>query len=315
MTKRNRSARSTGFPLLKLFVTYAKDHKSEASVHTYRAAIRELLRFLGIDPRRRHQAEAALRDLDTTAALGYKNWSRERPGLKCVGDGKRAAATTNLRLVVLKRFYRLAQAQGLSRLNPFESISRIRGPIKRPTNAFPKDKVRDIVEGCTVLKRRALLAALIAGALRKSEAAKLTLGDVGESDGIVFLVLRATKNGDNAVQPIAPWAARHVLAWRDERRKAGASDADFLFVRRRHEPMSKGSILEACKRACKRVGLDPRLYCAHSCRATGVTMALLQGIDRKKVKDYGRFKSYEMVDRYDKRATPLSEHAGLELKL
>jgi integrase len=287
-------------------------HKNQ---RPYNAALHDLEAFL-----RCADGARALISLDATAALRYKAWSQRRRGARRDAVDYRASGTTNQRLLIFRKFFRIAQAAGVARVNPFEGVTLLRAAPKRPTRALPPGVLPELILGAPELSARALLSALVGGGLRRSEAAKLTLDDVQEVDGVTALRLRATKNGTSPLQPLPSWAAEAVLAWRDERAAAGALPRSPLFVSHfgagaNLAPISHSTINRIVKRACARVGLDESKFAAHSLRATGVTELLRQGVDPHEVQEFGRFATLDMCYRYDKRRRSLAEHAGLKLKL
>lgn len=306
-----------GDPVLVLWASYVKNHRN---VIPYISTQNDIARFSGADLESPLEFSDALKGMSAAAALDYIAWSRRQRGSQGCRVDYRSVATINQRVSILKAFYRLAVADGILPRNPFERIRPLHGKPKRPTKAIPIEKLRSVIDAAACPCERALLSALIGGALRRSEAEKLRIEDVTDHDGITALILRATKNGDNEVQPLAPWAAEAVLAWRDIREAAGAAPRDPLFASRYGKgagvaSMNGQTICRIVQRVCRRAGIGDPGIGAHSCRASGVTALLTAGVDRKKVKTFGRFHSYHMLDVYDKRAEPLSEHAGLLLKL
>lgn len=303
-------------PLLILWRTYLNDHVNKQA---YRSTLKDFAAFLGIADDEAMVIDA-LFSIDVETALRYREWSRRQRGQKKGCVDYRSAATTNQRLGILKCFMRLAMADGLITRNPFERVKLLPKNYKRPTKALPAGSIRPMLDACEGLFERALIAALIGGALRRSEAQKLRLCDIVTVDGVTVLKLRATKNGTDPAQPLADWAAVPVLELIADRILAGAMAHSPLFVSRYgackdEAPVDGKTIYRIVKRVCERAGIDATGIGAHSCRATAVTALLSQEIDRKAVKDFGRFATYTMLDVYDKRARPLSEHAGLKLKI
>lgn len=328
-------------PLLELWGTYVLDHKNPRPYH---AALRDLAAFRGCSP------DEALLGLGAADALRYKAWSAAQPavpirrrrknaapaapagcppGKLTSGPGRdltprridrRAANTTNQRLLIFKKFFRIALAGGVARINPFEGVSLVRGDLKRPTQAFDMGAASEMLRTAGSSFERALLAALIGGALRRSEASRLLVNDVTESQGVPVLRLCRTKNGKDKLQPLSGWAAAAVIEWRDELLRRGAENCSPLFPSHygkwaARAPIAPKTVNLFVKRACARVGLDPRKFGAHSCRAAAVTALLQNRVDPRDVQEFGRFATLEMLFRYDKRARPLWNHAGLKLDL
>ncbi|NDC37340.1 MAG: hypothetical protein EBZ48_04735, partial [Proteobacteria bacterium] len=168
------------------------------------------------------------------------------------------------------------------------------------------------------VRDRALLAALFGGALRRSEAATLRLGDVRKSNaGTIYLYLRATKAKRDAEQALPKWAAAAVIAWVKQRATDGAGSGDFLFVgytgragkTPTPEPISASGVYKLFKLYCQRAGAGPYVT-PHSARATAITRLLESGIAHREVQQFSRHASIQMVELYDKRRLGVEKNPG-----
>lgn len=328
--------------------------RSPNTQETYLGIVREWCLFLGAEAGSPTAARkvAGARDLD---AIAYRRWLEQRPGERPRAERRESSsrevavssrprrtvkkeglestlsnATIAKKFAALRRIYRMLIASGLARENPFDT-DRVPPPPKesgrkRPTEMVDFKVVKRIValpdpaepKG---LRDRAILAALFGGGLRRSEAARLRVGDVRQSPaGTLYLYLRSTKAKRDAQQALPGWAAAAVKALLTRRTQEGAGPADYLFIgytgrggrAPSTEPVSPSGIYKLFKHYC-RLGGAGRFCTPHSARATAITRLLAAGIPHRQVQEFSRHSSIQMVELYDKRRLGVDENPGKDL--
>jgi integrase len=333
---------------LWLRITAFLSARSPNTQDTYRGVISEWCQFLkgAVGTAAGAQAILGATDLDATR---YREWLFSRPGERPryaaaaasssrntkKADGLHTTltnSTVSKKLAILRRLYRMLVASGaVANGNPFDS-DRLPPParesgMKRPTEMIPFELVTSILSAPNTgtakgLRDKALLAVLFGGALRRSEAANLRLGDVRTSRaGTTYLYLRATKAKQDAEQALPRWAAEPVLALVKDRLSRGAGSGDFLFVgftgkagkTATTTPVSASGIYRTFKQHCESAGAGPYVT-PHSARATAITRLLESGIAHREVQQFSRHASIQMVELYDKRRVGVEKNPGKNLE-
>ena len=239
-------------------------------------------------------------------------------------------ATISKKFAALRRIYRMLISANLVTRNPFDS-DLVPAPAKesgrkRPTEMIDFKLVKKVIglpDTSTPkgLRDQAILAVLFGGGLRRSEAARVRLGDVRYSAGkTLYLYLRSTKAKKDAEQALPLWAAKIVQNLVDDRRESGASDSDFLFVSYSgqagntvtNKPISDSGIYNLFTLYCRLAGAG-KFITPHSARATAITKLLADGIPHRKVQEFSRHASIQMVEAYDKRRIGVDENPGKDL--
>lgn len=313
----------------------------------------EWSRFLGADIGTDKSAKLILGATDLHSAA-YRKWLTEQPGQKSRAavsrsetkavqvnsftrkkktglESTQSNATIWKKFAALRRMYRVLISAGFISVNPFD-VDRIPPPPKdsgrkRPTEMIPFELVSEIVSlpDATTPKGqrdRAILAAFFGGGLRRSEVASITLGDLKRSrKGTTFLYLRATKAQRDAEQAIPEWAAKELEKVKEQRKRSGAKEGDYLFVtytgragkKEINEPISHSGIYKLFKSYCSLAGAGKDVS-PHSARATAITKLLDDGLSHRLVKDFSRHASVQMVEVYDKRRAGVDENPARGLK-
>ncbi len=321
---------------------------------TYLGVLKEWCEFLGVKVGT-SEASNAITAATDLHAIAYRSWLERKPGMRprfasgvesssrelarerrrnVKRDGlqsTQANSTIWKKFAALRRMYRVLIAANIGiQENPFDR-DRVPPPAKesgrkRPTEMIDFNLVREVIEmpdpGTPKgLRDSAILATLFGGGLRRSEAAALRIGDVRETaSGTTYLYLRSTKARKDAQQALPEWASARVRALVRERREAGASDADFLFVSYRGrggrspapEPVSHSGIYRMFKQYCMLAGTKGHVS-PHSARATAITKLLTEGIPHRLVQEFSRHSSVQMVEIYDKRRIGVDENPGVGL--
>lgn len=312
-------------------------HKKDKGA--YRAQVLKWCEFLNVEVGTDKAAHTLITATSIHARL-YRDYISNLPGQPSRdGDPERseksAPATVHKKMAILRSIYRDLQEEGLMPNNPF--LSRLIPTIdyrKRPTEMLPFSKVWEVInapgspkhlekhkypKNCDrIMRDRAILAVLFAGALRRSEALKIKIADVKMThEGTTYLILKETKMKGDATQVIANWASEFVWAWHQRRIEEGATSNDYLFcplwrhgVGHLPNVISAVSLYFWVKEYFECVGLDPKMFSPHSARATAVTRLLEQGIPHREVQEFSRHSSIQMVERYDKRRFGLNDNPG-----
>jgi integrase len=297
--------------------------KAINSQRSYHAALDTFAEFLSVK-RSSYKFERELLTFTPLKAGKFIRWLRNRKG----GDGGRIADTTVAqRVAILRRVFRHLIDIGARVGNPIGVVSDVM-PMrqrvqKRPTKLIPFDAVQRILDAPDPstkegIRDRALLAILFGGGLRRSEALKLNVGDIGEgNDGVPFLILRATKAGQNQTQSLPAWAWQRVIKYLEQRDDDGSAPQSPLFVfyyrngesRRR---MSERTLARMYKRYAASVGVDGAA--PHSARATAVTRLKEMGYEDRDVANFLRHSTETMVRVYDKRGRGPARNPGRMLE-
>ena len=234
------------------------------------------------------------------------------------GSLKFASTTQRQHILVLHGLYKfLGEHQVFQGTNPFTDASRrlprAEAHQKRVTEAIDFDEVSWLLETCgtrgtTNIRDRAMLSALLGGALRLSEMLALRIRDVKAHGEGMTLHLRETKAGRPADQPVPSWAAQAIAALVLQRRREGAGAESPLFASYNrgggltHEGWTRNGAYRRFVHIARRAEVAGTIT-PHSCRATAISRLLAEGLDHKSVKDFSRHTSVQMVERYDKRTS------------
>lgn len=235
-------------------------------------------------------------------------------------------ATIAKKVACLRRIYKslISAGLGISR-NPFDSDSlplpSSRAGQKRPTQMLDFKVVNSVLDLAKAdqpkgLRDKVVLSLLFAGGLRRSEVVKIRIGDVSRtSHGTTFVTLRATKSKKDANQALPSWAGDLLHQLKHQRLEEGAKSGDFLIVSYRgkggliptNQPFSDNGLYRLFKMYCKKAGLSDFLT-PHSARATAITKLLDSGVDHRKVQEFSRHSSVQMVEVYDKRRISIDDN-------
>lgn len=198
----------------------------------------------------------------------------------------------------------------------------------RPTRAMPETDVARLLEsvptaGKRNVRDRAFLALLFGCGLRvKCEALALRVRDVETlPEGRICLVLQNPKGGDPTTQDCPKWAATDILRLLNQRLEEGAAGFAPLLCNYQHgwsvpdnRPVCYTTARYWWCSLLKRVNLPPDKYTIHSARATAITTLLDKGVPHRKVRNFSRHQSIQMVDYYDKRRADPENSAAQDLE-
>jgi integrase len=173
---------------------------------------------------------------------------------------------------------------------------------------------------------RALLLLGFAGALRRSELAALTIGDLAfGADGLRVRLTRskADQEGAGAVLGIhygeRPLSCP-VRAVRDWVRFVAITEGPVFRSVDRHgnvgeTALAPGSVARIVKRAATQAGLDPAAYAGHSLRAGFATQAAKVGAHERAIMRHTRHKSERVLREYIREGQLFDENPTGELGL
>jgi integrase/recombinase XerC len=332
--------------------------RAPSTAITYRGIVREWSRFLGAEAPSAKAAELLIKATDLHASA-YRAWLEQAPGevprllrkrqqtardVQPRTDGPKARAkksglestqgnaTIAKKFAALRRIYRMLQGCNLhAGQNPFDRDVVPAPPKnsgrKRPTEMLDFALVRSVIAQADAatpkgLRDQAMLSCLFGAGLRRSEVVNLRLADFRRTTrGSWYLYLRSTKAKRDAQQALPQWAAKSMQLLAEQRRQAGASDADYFFVSYVGQagkspttrPISASGLYLLFKRYCRLAGAGEFLS-PHSARATAITKLLSDGITHRKVQEFSRHASIQMVEAYDKRRVEVDESPGNDLE-
>lgn len=333
--------------------------KAPTTRSTYELIFKEWCSYLQIPLAPTPATTRRLLSVNEIDAAAYCRWLEARPGEKprmkssesdgnaqttlVRRDAKKTTKKTGLehtlsnatiakKIAALRRMYRVFQSvEPTLRINPFSTDLLPPPPKeagrKRPTEMVDFSLVKKIlaqpdIETAKGLRDRAILCALFGGALRRSEAVGLHIGDVQRTTkGTVFLYLRSTKARKDARQALPRWAAEPILALVAQREHEGARPGDRLFISYTgrggavptRQPVSASGIYKLFLHYCRKAGVDSAVT-PHSARATAITKLLADGLPHREVKEFSRHSSIQMVEVYDKRRMGVDDNAAKELE-
>lgn len=186
-------------------------------------------------------------------------------------------------------------------------------------------------DGLRALRDRAVLAIGMAGALRRSELAALTLGDAGIHDLGLEINIDASKTDQagagttiaipegTRIRPKAlllEWinAVRHLEADFERTADEWAAMPLFRLLTRGDNltpsPMSDRSIARLVKNYAARAGYDAEKFSGHSLRAGFLTEAAATGATIFKMQEVSRHKTVQILVDYVRSAERFRDHAG-----
>ncbi len=329
--------------------------KSKNTQITYLGIIKEYCEFLGAVPGTKIAATKIIKASDIHA-VAYKTWLESRPGNKprikrsqkalskavskrrvqnIKKDGTQSTlsnATIRKKFAALRRIYRMLIASDLGiKNNPFD-VDRVPVPPsnsgqKRPTEMLDFDKVFELINSIDGdskinVRDKAILSLLFGGGLRRNEVTNILIADVRKTgSGTSFIYLRSTKAKRDAEQALPDWASLNLLNLVAQRKKEGAEDGDYVFVRYTGKgfntpgdaALSDNGLYRIFKGHCLRLGLGDFLT-PHSARATSITKLLHDGIPHREVQEFSRHSSVQMVEVYDKRRFGVDKSPAKKLK-
>jgi site-specific recombinase XerD len=191
---------------------------------------------------------------------------------------------------------------------------------KAPATANKTEAMaRSVPSSLIGLRDRAILLLGFAGAFRRSELVALDVADIEASDSGLRVTIRRSKidqEGEGAIIGIAPGVmdcpAIALMTWL---KVAGIVEGPvFRSINRAGKVssvrLSDRSVANIVKRYAECIGLDAKLFSAHSLRSGFLTSAAANGASIFKMMDVSRHKSADTLRGYVQDAELFKEHAG-----
>ncbi len=196
-----------------------------------------------------------------------------------------AAASTNRRLTVFKRFYRWALRERLASADPTLRLAAARQPLRVP-QSLSEAQVESLLGAPDVatplgLRDRTMLELMYASGLRVSELVGLKSVSVSMVDG----ALRVTgKGAKERLVPFGEEAHDWLQRYLDETRAAilGGQASDALFVTGRGGPMTRQMFWKLVKTHARAAGIAVPIS-PHTLRHAFATHLLNHGADLRAV--------------------------------
>ena len=258
------------------------------TVQTYTQATRRLLQYL---------ADHGINAPQRADIISYRD-ALTAQGLK--------PSTVSLYVTAAKLFFAWTAQEGI-----YPDIAqRIKGPrmdAGHAKDALTADQVKRLLESidrdtATGKRDYAMIALMIAGALRTVEVTRANVGDLVAGDQGARLFVQGKGKADRSTYVKVPAAVETAL--RDYlATRANAKPEDPLFTGA--GPTNAGgrlmpqTISHIVKYRLRQAGMDSERLTAHSLRHSGVTLALLAGIPLQEVKEYARHSNLATTLIYD----------------
>ncbi len=207
----------------------------------------------------------------------------------------------------------------------FEGIRRTLGTASAKVTPLLAPTIRDLVqpmgESMRDVRNRALLCFGMAGAFRRSELVALNVEDIEEAPrGIIVRVRRSkTDQVGEGAEVAIPYGrspetcpVRTLIAWVE----AAGIESGPLFrsvTKGDHvtdQAMSAKSVSRVIKRSCRRVGIDPKSFSAHSLRSGMATASASAGKPLDAIMRQGRWKTPAVAASYIRRANAFDDNAA-----
>ena len=278
---------------------FLSEQRAQATRRAYAHAIGDFLKYGGVEN------FSDLQALDRSFAADYRNTLAE--------SRRRAKTYVNRQLAALRGFFKGLVAQEVLEKSPFDLVRGYKVSHESRTEGLEEEEVARLVTAAKAdpvallgLRDRALLLTLYYEALRRSEAARLSRGDLRRDAGI--LVLRDTKTtyrDEVSLRPETTEAIDLYLAALDARLPGappGRRDPVFVSLSKRSlgKRLSPSAILEVVKKRAREAGIRRNIV-AHSLRHAAVTHALDHHASLEETGAHARHRDPRTTARYDRR--------------
>lgn len=251
---------------------------------------------------------------NTKDAFHFFDYIRSRKGIPSrvdKSDIKAGSATIYVKMRLMRKLYSVLQAEGLVTSNIFHThlikLPHKEARMKRKTEVVPFSTVKMLLALPDNTLRnnqvRCLMALLLAGGLRLSEALNLTLADIKISDyDTRYLELRQTKSGSPQLQSLPKWINKYLAKQITQRSLEGAISSDKLFI----TYSIAGTILRQeylFRNAARHLkhyfrAIELPNCSSHSLRKTSIQKLVHQGYDSIKVREFSRHANLMATQKY-----------------
>lgn len=199
-------------------------------------------------------------------------------------DGRPLSFRTQLvRLTRIRGFFRWLAREGHIPSNPAAEMELPRTERRLPSNILSAQEAERVLNGPDVddplgLRDRAILELLYATAIRRSELAKLELGDIDCARGL--LVVRQGKGKKDRLVPVGPRASAWLAAYIDHARPrlCRAHSGGVMFLSRSGRRLAPNKLSGRVSAYVRGSGLGKSGAC-HLFRHTAATLMLEGGAD------------------------------------
>lgn len=188
-----------------------------------------------------------------------------------------------------------------------KGISRTHGTEQKHKRAITVDQLRAMVATCNPrtilgLRDRAILLLGFAGALRRSEIARLNVEDLEVCpEGLTIHLRRSKTDQEGRGRKIGiPYSREPELCpvWAVLKYLGHRPEQGPLFVKRDGLRITDKVVYRLIKKLCAEIGIDPALFSAHSLRAGFVTAAAKAGKPTQNIMRHTGHKSLCVLHRY-----------------
>lgn len=235
---------------------------------------------------------------------------------RCGLDGRELSwKTIRKNLVAISSGIEAAIRLGLREENPMPRILRSlrhkKSGARRRTEALSPENVRAILLAPKAARDHALMSLLFYGGLRISEALKLNIGDIRLVNNTIQLLLKDTKNGDDALFELNSEAVGPIITLITKRLNQGAKTKDPLFIGDLGSRYCRKTAYENFREVTLEV-LGEK-HGTHTGRATAITQLLCLGVQHRLVRDFARHGSINMTEVYEDRRKSIDDNAAKRL--
>ncbi|MFC1556967.1 tyrosine-type recombinase/integrase [candidate division KSB1 bacterium] len=239
---------------------------ADSSRATYRRALQHFFQWIS----RQSIQNATRKDI-----LAYKDYLR---------DSDLSAYTISNYLTAVRRFFAWAEGERL-----FPNIARdIKGAKRKKgfkKEALTVSQVKELlnsIDRSDVQGKRdyALVNLLVRCALRTIEVVRANIGDISQESGEAILYIQGKGSDDcDAFVLLTPDTLKPIMDYLSYRKDKEDSDPLFTSLSNRNagKRLDTRTIRGIVKSCLRNIGIDSNRLTAHSCRHTGITLALLGG--------------------------------------
>lgn len=210
--------------------------------------------------------------------LNYLSYLKERPN-KVQGGGLSEHAIYHHLYALRVYFSWQLDLQHLT-IDPTSSI-RLPTPTGRPRAILTHAEVKELYQGCTNLKARALVSLGYGCGLRRTEIARLDLKDIHFSKDLLYV--RRGKNDKRRVVPLSPRVKQDLWNYYLNERFSSGTDA-FICTPKglRYHPCSLNRLL---KKALENTAIEKKIS-LHNLRHSIATHLIESGLSLEYVRDF-----------------------------
>jgi len=259
------------------FLTYVSN-KNTGSAHTVDAYRRDLERFMGFLT---DSGIQSWNEVDKSVAKRYIDVlsGEQKVRLK--------SSTLNRNLSGLRSFFNYLVSNGEAESNPFH---RIRAP--KGAKMLPDFLLFDEIERLFAVidtssaegkRDRAMFELMYASGLRVGETASLKLANIDFTQRVLRIMGKGSKE---RIVPFYPYAGELIKQYLTQGRPEllGESKSDFLFINKKHQPLSERGIQYLLDKYARNSGINKTIH-PHMLRHSFATHLLDNGADLRIVQE------------------------------